>query len=155
MSTSANVTYYTVKDLDGKVVGQYSQNCMCKDHLREKLSAHTPPEAFTISARWPDEDEADHYSNEISLKDFIDRKKHLKFRDMRFPCIDDRDPSPKALAKVRYLALCDARAKLNVAVSAMDPDHNKEFTNPAETARKEVLEAYKLVDGALSGWEQD
>lgn len=155
MSTSANVTYYTVKDLAGKVVGEYRQNCMCKDHLREQLAVHTPPEAFTISSRWPDEDEADHYSDEINLKDFIDRRKHLKFRDLGFPCIDDRDISPKALDKVRYLALCDVRAKLNVACAAMDPKHNEGFTDPAGTARHEVLEAYKLVDGIMSGWEQE
>jgi len=68
--TSANVTYYNVYK-DGKLVKTYSQNCLCKQTVREKLAQHTPAQEYGLIAVWPDEDEVDHYSREMNLNDYL------------------------------------------------------------------------------------
>jgi hypothetical protein len=71
MSTSANVTYYTVKYKDGTPVGEYWQNRMCKDTVSKQLKSHIPAEDYMLSLRWPDEDEAPHYTKPMSLADYL------------------------------------------------------------------------------------
>jgi len=69
--TSANVTYYIVKDKDGNKIAEYSQNCLCKNTITEKLKSHTPYKDFTLELCWPDEHEAPHYTQEMSLDDYL------------------------------------------------------------------------------------
>ena len=80
MATSANITYYIVKDKNGRIVGEYRQNCLCKDVKTEKLKLHVPYEDFTIILRWPDENEVDHFTEEISLKDYLNGAKVNKVK---------------------------------------------------------------------------
>lgn len=75
MSTSANVTYYQVSDIKGNRIREHRQNCLCKNSVRGELATYQPPEDYTIVLRWPDEDEANHYTEGMSLKDYLDGKK--------------------------------------------------------------------------------
>lgn len=79
MSTSANVTYYNVYK-NGKFVAEHRQNHYCKQRIKEQLKQHLPVENFTLIARWPDEDEVDHFSESMPLKDYLDGKK-LKWKN--------------------------------------------------------------------------
>ena len=81
MSTSANVTYYGVYR-DGKLVKEHSQNCMCKPRVRDELARYMPEGCLavdagrlTVVARWPDEEEEDHFSRPMPLADFLAGKK--------------------------------------------------------------------------------
>ena len=72
MSTSANVTFYTIKDKQGDMVKEYRQNCMCKDtDLKAGLKSHVPHEDFSITLCWPDYDEVDQWTKEMSLSDYL------------------------------------------------------------------------------------
>jgi len=70
VSTSANVTYYTVFK-DDKQIAEYRQNCQCKDTKTEKLKSHVPAEDFTLIICWPDENNILHFSQEISLANYL------------------------------------------------------------------------------------
>ncbi len=70
--TSANVTEYTIRDLDGKKVGTHSQHAYCKTKW-EKLLVFTPPENFTITPWGYDEEEEEWEGEEKNLKDFLDK----------------------------------------------------------------------------------
>ena len=48
---------------------------MCKDTKTAKLKSHIPHEDFTLVIRWPDEDEVDNYTVEMSLKDYLNGMK--------------------------------------------------------------------------------
>lgn len=74
MSTSANVTYYEIFK-DGNFVDSHSQNCMCKNAIKEKLSKYIPALDYKIRLRWLDENEANHYTNKIRLSDYFSGKK--------------------------------------------------------------------------------
>lgn len=68
--TSANVTYYTIRDLQENDVGRHSQHCLCKTHW-EKLLVFTPPENFTIQP-WGYDDEEEYWEGRThNLRDFI------------------------------------------------------------------------------------
>jgi len=74
MTTSANVTYYGVYK-DGKKVGEHSQHHYCKPrNWKEEMAAYMPPAAFTVIGRWPDENEADHFSDPMPLPEFLSGK---------------------------------------------------------------------------------
>jgi hypothetical protein len=75
MSTSANVTYYQVFNKSGNLVKEHSQHCLCKPKVKEELAVYQLSEDYTIILRHPDEDEADHYTLKMSLKDFLNGKK--------------------------------------------------------------------------------
>jgi len=77
--TSANVTYYGVYK-DGKLIEEISQHAYCKDRVKEKLAQYTPPEDYTLIARWPDENEVDHFTREISLADYVNKTKTLRWK---------------------------------------------------------------------------
>ena len=70
MSTSANVIYYEIYNKDGKLVKTHRQNFLCKSR-RHELLEYTPAEDYKIIVRWPDEDEVEHYSKEMSLVDYL------------------------------------------------------------------------------------
>ena len=71
MSTSANVTYFGVYR-DGRMVGEHRHNALCKPKdWKMEMAAYVPAEEFTVIARWPDEDEADHFSDPMPLADFL------------------------------------------------------------------------------------
>jgi hypothetical protein len=76
--TSANVTIYLIKDLSGNKVGEHHQNCLCKTHWGDLLK-FTPPENFTITQTWFDEDEKYHEVLPVNLKVFIDMMKSSKY----------------------------------------------------------------------------
>ncbi len=68
--TSANVTRYTIRDLQGNEVGQHSQHCLCKPNY-EKLLKFTPFENYTIQSWGEDEEEEMWYGRTYNLRDFI------------------------------------------------------------------------------------
>ena len=70
MSTSANVTYYQIYR-KGKYVDEHRQNCMCKSTIRKELGQYQPSKDYSIILRWPDENEADHFTYEMPLEDFL------------------------------------------------------------------------------------
>lgn len=71
MTTSANVTYYGLY-LAGTLIREYSQHAYCKARdWKKDLAEYVPPEHYTVIARHPDEDEVDHYSQPMSLVDFL------------------------------------------------------------------------------------
>lgn len=69
MSTSANVTEYTIRR-NNKIVGNHSQHHLCK-YSHHELLAFTPPSDFTIQASWTDEDEVEYDCDEMPLNDFL------------------------------------------------------------------------------------
>ena len=73
--TSANQTYYDIFTKDGKFVDRHSQNSMCKFTVKERLKQHQPPEDYILILCWPDENEAPHYTEKISLADYLNGKK--------------------------------------------------------------------------------
>lgn len=73
--TSANVTYYSVYKGD-ELIKEHRQNCMCKLTIRDRLERdHFPTSDFTIVARWPDENEVDHFTEPMKLTDYLAGKK--------------------------------------------------------------------------------
>jgi len=86
--TSANVTHYEVKDKEGKRVGKYSQHCMCIQTIGEKLRKHVPYENFALTLIWPDEYEAPHYTQEMSLNDYLNGVKPVWLDEHGEPKID-------------------------------------------------------------------
>lgn len=71
--TSANVTYYKITEIaTGKVVGSYSQHCLCKDSISAKLNSHRPANAFSILIEWPDEEEEIQTIYEGNLEDYFE-----------------------------------------------------------------------------------
>ena len=72
--TSANVTYYQIWAGE-KFIAAHRQNCMCKTHIKEDLAKYQPADGYDLILRWPDENEADHYTNRMSLKDYMEGKK--------------------------------------------------------------------------------
>jgi len=82
MTTSANMTYYGVYR-DGKLVKEHSQHAYCKPRVRAELAKYMPPEGclavdtgtITMIARWPDEEEEDHFSVPMPLADYLAGKK--------------------------------------------------------------------------------
>jgi len=48
-----------------------------------------------------------------------------------------------------YSKLCDVVASLNIALCAMNDEHNKDMVNPKEIAKAQVQKAYLLVDKML------
>lgn len=68
--TSANVTNYIIRDLNGNKVGEHRQNCYCKTNW-EKLLVYTPAENFTIQSYWSDEEENTWQGKIHNLRDFI------------------------------------------------------------------------------------
>ena len=86
MSTSANVTYYGVYR-DGKLIKEHSQSHYCKPRVRAELEKYMPwgclavdTGNLTLIARWPDEEEEDHFSKPIRLADYLAGKK-LEWED--------------------------------------------------------------------------
>lgn len=72
--TSANITNYTITDLQGKKVGKHSQHAYCKTHW-DDLLVFDPPENYMIQA-WGLNEEEELWQNEpINLKVFIDKLK--------------------------------------------------------------------------------
>ena len=68
--TSANVTYYQVYK-DGKLVKEHSQSHYCTWTIRERLKIHQPPQDYILITNTPDEDEEDHFTEQMSLADFL------------------------------------------------------------------------------------
>lgn len=81
--TSANITYYTVTDSDGKIVLQCEQHHFCQSTARAKLEALPNPEKLTIVANWPDEEERDNESSPLNLAAY------LAGEAMEFPSLMD------------------------------------------------------------------
>ena len=81
MTTSANVTYYTVR-LNGAVVGEHSQHMMCKYSFHDLLK-YQPEEGHTIQRHWVDENEVWHDYEEVSLKEFLEKYRAMgrRYRD--------------------------------------------------------------------------
>lgn len=81
MSTSANVTTYTIK-LNGVKVGEHSQHHMCK-FSAHKLLKYQPEDEYTIKRHWLDEDEVWHDYEEIQLSEFLEqyRAMGMRYRD--------------------------------------------------------------------------
>lgn len=71
MSTSANVREYKIYR-DGKIVGGYHINLMCKIQYTPLLK-YTPANEHTIIEYWYDEDEEYHEKEEIPLDKFLDK----------------------------------------------------------------------------------
>lgn len=71
--TSVNVTYYQVYKA-GKFVKEHRQHHYCTPTIRTKLAEHQPPEDFMLVLRYPDEEEVDHFSEQISLADYLNGK---------------------------------------------------------------------------------
>lgn len=70
MSTSANTIYYQVYR-KGSFIDEHRQNRLCKSTIKQELAQYQPPEDYSVILRFPDEDEADHLSYEMSLKDYL------------------------------------------------------------------------------------
>lgn len=68
--TSANVTNYTIRDLQGNEVGKHSQHCYCKTNWGVLLK-FTPYENFTIQPWGEDEEEEIWEGETYNLRDFI------------------------------------------------------------------------------------
>ena len=81
MTTSANVTSYTIK-LNGAKVGEHRQHHMCKFSAHELLE-YSPEEGYTIKRHWVDEDEVRHDYEEVPLSEFLEqyRKMGQRYRD--------------------------------------------------------------------------
>ena len=88
MTTSANVTYYTVKTKDGLESWTYRQNCLCKNTVEDELKKHVPAKDFTLELRWPDEDEVSQYTQKMSLADYLDGVKPVWIDEYGNPQVD-------------------------------------------------------------------
>ena len=73
MSTSANVTYYSIYK-DGNLIKEHRQNCLCKNYIDAELKNYPNPAELILVLRWPDEDEVNHFTVPMSLKDYLDNK---------------------------------------------------------------------------------
>jgi hypothetical protein len=71
MSTSANVRKYKIYH-NGKIVGGYHINLMCKIQYQPLLK-YTPTSEHTIIEYWYDEDEEYHEKEEVRLDKFLDK----------------------------------------------------------------------------------
>jgi hypothetical protein len=74
MSTSANKYYYHIYK-DGVFIKTHSQNILCKSR-RHELLVYQPPEDYKVMVTWDDEDEVEHWSDRMSLADFLDGKEY-------------------------------------------------------------------------------
>ena len=72
--TSANMTYYRIFDLSGKLIFTHSQHHYCKNTIKAELQKYVPAENYMIQCNTPDEDECDNYSKKVNLKDYLDGK---------------------------------------------------------------------------------
>jgi hypothetical protein len=82
--TSANITYYEIYHKDNllEVVANHSQHCYCKNSIKDKLNEYVPPEDYFIQLNHPDEEENDHCSKLMNLKDYLDGKyRHTAWRE--------------------------------------------------------------------------
>ncbi len=68
--TSTNVTYFTIRDLQGKAVGEHRQHAYCKTNWKS-LQQFQPYENFTIQPWGLDEDEEEWYGDINNLRDFV------------------------------------------------------------------------------------
>ena len=68
--TSANVTEYSIWQGD-KLINTHRQHHYCKS-VKPELEQYNPPEHYQIEAMWLDEEEWDHHSNRISLKEYLE-----------------------------------------------------------------------------------
>ncbi len=69
--TSANVINYLIRNKDGTIVETHRQHLLCKTHWGDLLK-FTPPEDFTITSTWLDEDERYFQDEPRNLKNFIE-----------------------------------------------------------------------------------
>jgi hypothetical protein len=74
MSTSANVYRYHIYK-DGVLIKTHSQNILCKSR-RDELLVYQPPKDYKVTVTWDDEDEVEHFSDRMSLADFLDGKQY-------------------------------------------------------------------------------
>jgi predicted glutamine amidotransferase len=72
--TSANITEYTIRNLGGVKIGEYSQHALCYTHWGDLLKFQ-PLEDYTIQPWGYDEEEEYWEGEETSLKVFIDKLK--------------------------------------------------------------------------------
>ena len=72
--TSANVTRYFVYNKLSGLVGEHSQHAYCKNTITTKLKQHQPAEDFTMRACHPDENETEHWSRRVNLKEYLEGK---------------------------------------------------------------------------------
>jgi hypothetical protein len=68
--TSANITNYTICDLQGNIVGKHSQNAYCKTNW-SVLKQFQPYENYTILPWGLDEEENEWYGDIHNLRDFV------------------------------------------------------------------------------------
>lgn len=73
--TSANVKFYEVYK-DGKLVAEHRQNCLCKMTIVATLQQYTPASEYKLRLRWPDEEEANHYSQKMRLDRYLAKTVH-------------------------------------------------------------------------------
>ena len=82
MTTSANVTYYEIRDIQGRFVEDNSQHAYCKNTIKDWLEKFQPAEKFVLQMNHPDEDEGNNYSKSVNLKDYLDGKyRHTMWRE--------------------------------------------------------------------------
>jgi hypothetical protein len=68
--TSANVTHYDVRDLQGEIVGEHSQHLYCKAKW-EVLQKFQPYDNYTIQAWGYDQEEEFWEGKKYNLRDFV------------------------------------------------------------------------------------
>lgn len=130
--TSANVTYYYVSDANGKHITEHRQHHLCRPTVRDELSKY--PEDYQVYCVWPDEEEEDHVTNTLTIKEYLSGVKFVYQDD----CEDEDDEDSRKYRCTwwtehgagdlpgEYKTEKDAQAAAEKWMAEMGPGHEAE-----------------------------